>query len=107
MLCASIFVVFLLVHSTKAFATIENLEEKIFMIDQEIEYNMKTHNIPGMAFSLVDRNGVIYSKGYGTLNVGDKSERINESTNFHLGSVSKIFVSMGILKLQEDGVTVK
>ncbi len=103
MLCASIFVVFLLVHSTKAFATIENLEEKIFMIDQEIEYNMKTHNIPGMAFSLVDSNGVIYSKGYGTLNVGDKSERINESTNFHLGSVSKIFVSMGILKLQEDG----
>ncbi|MHC8514928.1 serine hydrolase domain-containing protein [Sporosarcina sp. ITBMC105] len=73
------------------------------MIDEEIEYNMRTHNIPGMAFSLVDRNGVIYSKGYGTLNVGDKSELINESTNFHLGSVSKVFVSLGILKLQEEG----
>ncbi|MFA9556277.1 serine hydrolase domain-containing protein [Evansella sp. AB-rgal1] len=73
------------------------------MIDKEIEYNMRTHNIPGMAFSLVDRNGVVYSKGYGTLDVGDKSELINESTNFHLGSVSKVFVSMGILKLQEEG----
>ena len=103
LLCASIFVVFLLAHSTNASATIDNLEEKIKMIDKEIEYNMRTHNIPGMAFSLVDRNGVIYSKGYGTLIVGDKSELINESTNFHLGSVSKVFVSLGILKLQEDG----
>lgn len=103
LLCASIFVVFLLAHSTKASATIDNLEEKIKMIDKEIEYNMRTHNIPGMAFSLVDRNGVLYSKGYGTLNVGDTSELINESTNFHIGSVSKVFVSLGILKLQEDG----
>lgn len=82
---------------------IDHLEEKMKMIDQEIEYNMRTHHIPGMAFSLVDRHGVVYSKGYGVLNAEDPSEQINENTNFHLGSVSKVFVTLGILKLHEDG----
>lgn len=91
------------INLVQALATVENLEEKIKMIDAEIEYNMKTHNIPGMAFSLIDGEGVLYSKGYGTLDVRDATLEVNENTNFHLGSVSKVFVSVAIMKLQEEG----
>lgn len=94
--------IFQVSHSNIVFATMENIEEKIKLIDAEIEYNMRIHNIPGMAFSLVDINGVLYSKGYGTLDVRDATVKINENTNFNLGSVSKVFVSLVIMKLQEE-----
>ena len=79
------------------------MEEKIKEIDTEIEKNMDIHNIPGMAFALVDANGILYSKGYGVLDIRNDSLKINENTNFHIGSVSKVFVTLAIMKLQEEG----
>ncbi|MFE8700807.1 serine hydrolase domain-containing protein [Cytobacillus sp. FJAT-54145] len=93
---------FLIPKQNEAFATIATQNEKIIKIEAEIKRNMETHNIPGMSFALVDHNGVVFSKGYGTLDIRDDSLEINENTNFHIGSLSKVFVSLAIMKLQEE-----
>ncbi|NEU32090.1 serine hydrolase [bacterium LRH843] len=100
-----IILAFLLSVSNQNFASAntEHLEEKIKKIDTEIERNMDIHNIPGMAFALVDANGILYSKGYGVLDISNDSLKINENTNFHIGSISKVFVTLAIMKLQEEG----
>lgn len=63
---------------------------------------METHNIPGMSVALVDANGILFSKGYGTLDIRDDALKINENTNFNIGSLSKVFVSLAIMKLQDE-----
>ncbi|MGM7684656.1 serine hydrolase domain-containing protein [Cytobacillus sp. Hm23] len=56
-----------------------------------------------MSFALVDKNGIIYSKGFGFLDVTKQSEFVDENTNFVLGSLSKVFVPVAILQLEEQG----
>ncbi|MBE4909931.1 beta-lactamase family protein [Bacillus luteolus] len=83
-------------------AAIDNKNEKIIKIESEIEQNMIRHNIPGMSFALVNADGIVFSKGYGTLDSRDDTLVINEDTNFHIGSLSKVFVSLAIMKLHEE-----
>ncbi|WP_460323873.1 serine hydrolase domain-containing protein [Paenibacillus sp. YSY-4.3] len=69
-------------------------------IDEEITQNMQRFNIPGMAFVLADENGTVYSKGYGVLKQ-DSALKVNTSTNFHIGSISKVFTSLAIMQLRD------
>jgi len=85
-------------------ATISDRDQKIKQIEVEIENNMKTHDIPGMAFALVDFNGIIYFKGFGTLDIREDTQQIDENTNFNLGSLSKVFTTIAIMQLQEKGL---
>ncbi|MED3804081.1 serine hydrolase [Lysinibacillus xylanilyticus] len=95
---------FLVPKQDKVYATIDDLNEKIKQIKDEIENNMKRHDIPGMAFALVDSNGIIYSKGFGILDIRDDTLLIDENTNFNLGSLSKVFTTIAIMQLQEKGL---
>lgn len=87
----------------KVSATISDKAKKIKQIEVEIENNMETHDIPGMAFALVDSNGIIYSKGFGTLDIREDTQHVDENTNFNLGSLSKVFTTIAIMQLQEKG----
>lgn len=57
---------------------------------------------PGGAVLILKDTTVIFSKGYGVANILTK-EPISTKTLFNLGSISKTFVSNGILILQEEG----
>ncbi|MED4015134.1 serine hydrolase domain-containing protein [Sutcliffiella cohnii] len=104
-LIGMLLLIFLLDSKVKeASSTIDNIDEKIQLMETEIENNMHLHNIPGMAFALVDADGVIYSKGFGLLKVNEQHQHIDEETNFHLGSLSKVFTSIAILQLEEKGL---
>ena len=91
-------------NQNKVSAAVDKLDEKIKLIEVEIENNMKVHNIPGMAFALVDDNGILYSNGFGVVDFRDDSVKIDENTNFNLGSLSKVFTSVAIMQLQEQGI---
>lgn len=92
----------LLPHQLEVFAAIDNLDDKIEKMEAEIERNMEIHNIPGMAYALVDAEGVLFSGGYGVLDISEGSQKIDGDTNFHIGSLSKVFVSLAVMKLQEE-----
>lgn len=86
-----------------AYGTTNRLLEKSQKIDEEIIQNMQRFNIPGMAFVLADENGIIYTKGYGFNDVGG-TEKVDPTTNFQIGSISKVFTSLAIMQLRDNGL---
>ncbi len=67
-----------------------------------IRAQMKEKKIPGLAISVSDSSGVLWSQGYG---LARKSGRIafSERTISNVGSVSKVFTATAIMKLEEAG----
>ncbi|TVX94368.1 serine hydrolase [Paenibacillus agilis] len=59
-------------------------------------------SVPGLAIGVVYNKETIYTKGFGVKNV-DTKEPVNERSLFHMASVSKTFVSTGIMQLVEQG----
>ncbi|WP_026674736.1 serine hydrolase domain-containing protein [Alkalihalobacterium bogoriense] len=79
----------------------EEINEKIEKLKVEITQTMEEHNIPGMAVAIVDKHGFIYTEGFGYSNSEKRVAKIDEETNFHLGSLSKVFTSIAVLQLYE------
>lgn len=75
--------------------TIEELRKAILEILQET-------NTPAAGIALVNKDGPVWIEGLGN---ADREEGIeaNEETMFRIGSTSKIFVALAVLKLQEQG----
>jgi CubicO group peptidase (beta-lactamase class C family) len=57
---------------------------------------------PGGAVLIVKNDSIIYQKGFGIADINTK-EPITTKTLFNIGSISKPFVSFGILKLAGEG----
>ena len=82
-------------QSTKTPNTIKDLEDTIQKV-------LIKNNIPGAGIAIISGDSIVLLRGFGKADVENKLD-VNENTMFRLGSVSKIFVSLAILKLQEDG----
>ncbi len=92
-----------LLTSSTTYGSTTPLPETMQKIDEEIVQNMQRFNIPGMAFVLADENGNVYVKGYGR-NESEGTEIVNPTTNFHIGSISKVFTSLAIMQLRDQGI---
>ncbi len=68
----------------------------------EMDSLMIKYNIPGAGIAIVRRDSIIYLGGLGYANI-DLQTPVNENTLFRVGSISKSFVALGILKLVEEG----
>jgi CubicO group peptidase (beta-lactamase class C family) len=66
---------------------------------QKILIETKT---PGAAVALVSGNETILLEGFGKADI-ENNIGVNENTMFRLGSISKMYVALAILKLQEEG----
>ena len=74
---------------------LDNYISKIFKI-------LQNDTMPGAAV-LVSQNGdIIYQKGFGYADI-EKKIPVTPDTKFKIGSVSKQFTAVAILKLQEEG----
>lgn len=80
---------------TPAPRTIEELQSAV-------QHILDKHKVPGAGIALVSRNDVIWSGGIGKADVA-ANRRVAADTVFRVGSVSKTFVAMSLLKLQEQG----
>lgn len=63
---------------------------------------MKTKEIPGLFVSVVSKDSVLLQAGFGYADMETK-EKVNERTLFRIGSISKTFTALAILKLIEEG----
>lgn len=67
-----------------------------------IEIIMTEFKVPAVGIALVDKEGPVWIAGLGKADI-EKDIDANENTMFRIGSTSKMFVALAILKLQEEG----
>ncbi|MBE6052055.1 MAG: cyclic peptide export ABC transporter [Clostridium sp.] len=77
-------------------------EDKNTNIENLIKENMDKGKLPGVAVAIVKGNQTIYQKGFGYSNVKEQKE-VTADSLFELGSNSKAYTGLGILKLEEEG----
>lgn len=95
-----IFFVFFFLYLQANFSNAQTLEAP--KIDELVQQLLKKHKVVGTSISIIDSNGIIFSKGYG---FADKKNKIpvQAETIFPFGSVSKVITMAGVLKLQDLG----
>ncbi|WMS86383.1 serine hydrolase [Pleionea litopenaei] len=72
-------------------------------LSSRIETILKETNTPGAAISIVDKQGERLVAGFGDANV-EEERKASAETLFRIGSVSKMFVALAALQLQEKGL---
>jgi CubicO group peptidase (beta-lactamase class C family) len=58
---------------------------------------------PGISVTVVDRDGVIFQRGYGVVTYG-QPEQMTERTRNAIGSLTKSFTALAIMQLEEQGL---
>jgi CubicO group peptidase (beta-lactamase class C family) len=58
--------------------------------------------VVGLSALVVDKNGIVWSKGFG---YADKQEKVpaTEDTVYHIGSITKLFTALAVVQLVEQG----
>jgi len=80
--------------------TPENLEN---FLDEFIPPEMETAHVPGLVITVVNRDEVLLSKGYGFSDI-ENQVPMTPLTNIRAGSVSKSVLATGVIRLVEQGV---
>jgi CubicO group peptidase (beta-lactamase class C family) len=71
-------------------------------LDEYIARHMRETGAPGMMLALADRKGLIRASTYGYADT-KANLRVTPETMFEIGSVSKSFVGLCLLQLQDEG----
>ncbi|MDA0346967.1 MAG: serine hydrolase [Verrucomicrobia bacterium] len=74
--------------------------EKLLVDLKEI---LEEEKVPGAGIGIVSKDEDIWIGGMGLADL-ESSRKADEDTLFRIGSISKMFVSLSMLKLQEDGL---
>ncbi|GMG87231.1 serine hydrolase domain-containing protein [Biformimicrobium ophioploci] len=67
-----------------------------------IAETMERHKVPAVGIAMVDENGPVWVGSLGKANL-EKGIIADERTMYRIGSTSKMFVSLAVLKLVEEG----
>ncbi|NWJ50294.1 MAG: serine hydrolase [Bacteroidetes bacterium] len=79
-----------------------NKPKTLTELKNSIQKILKETKTPGAGVVLVSGDETIMLEGFGKADI-EKNIAVNENTMFRLGSVSKVYVALAILKLQEEG----
>lgn len=71
-------------------------------LDTYVQRALKGWKIPGVAVGIVKGDHLVFSRGYGVLEMG-KSEKVDANTLFMIGSNTKAFTGTALAMLVEDG----
>lgn len=71
-------------------------------LESFIEEEMDQAKIPGLAVMIVEGNKTLYQKGFGYADTDEKAP-VTDKTLFELGSTSKAFTALALLKAEADG----
>lgn len=86
-----------------SFASIGQSTDKRFAgLDTSFARVLKDWKIAGFAVAVVEKNKIVYSKGFGYRDI-EKKLPVNTSTLFAIGSCTKAFTSSLVGMLQKDG----
>ena len=78
-------------------------QSEMVRINEVVQKNMTEGKIPGVSLVIVSGNEMIYSNGLGYSDVKNKKS-ITANTVFELGSNSKAFTGLAVLKLEKEGL---
>lgn len=79
-----------------------NQSQRLEELKLAIEKIRNDTNTPAVGIALVNKDGPYWIAGLGEANL-EKHTKADENTMFRIGSVSKMFVGLSILKLVEEG----
>jgi CubicO group peptidase (beta-lactamase class C family) len=71
--------------------------------EQVLQERMDQEHIPGLAYAIVNHQGVLTAKGFGVRNV-ETDAPVTPETLFHIGSTHKSMTAMLITTLVDDGL---
>ncbi|MEJ7588693.1 MAG: serine hydrolase domain-containing protein [Ferruginibacter sp.] len=71
-------------------------------LTDSISVIVKQENITGLMVGITTKDSVLFSGGFGFAD-RDTKRRADENTMFRMGSITKMFVSLGIMKLVNEG----
>ena len=71
-------------------------------LEARLAAEVAAQRIPGLAFGVVLDGELVFAKGFGVADLDDKRS-IDADTVFRIGSITKTFTSLAILKLREAG----
>lgn len=72
------------------------------LLDEYFSQSVVDFQMPGMAIAIIKDDSVIFSKGYGYLEMG-KPERVDSRTIFAIASNTKAFTSAAVAVLVDEG----
>src|SRR5947207_1147475 len=71
-------------------------------VEQTAREELARLRVPGAAIAIVQKDRVIYAKGFGTANV-ETGEPMRPEMLFRLGSTTKMFTAMALAELAQEG----
>ena len=72
-------------------------------IKQMLPAVMALKDIPGASLALIDGGNIVWSEGFG-YTTRSKKVKVTADTLFHVGSISKSFTALGVLKAIDKGL---
>lgn len=100
-----VFLLFLFSFSRSSFGQKRQSADSIQTITQlqiAIEKVLKDSRNPAVGLAMVQEDSILWVAGLGKANI-ENDIKATEKTMFRIGSTSKMFASLAILKLQEEG----
>ena len=76
--------------------------QNIDRLKSKLDSLMTKYNIPGVALAIVTKDSILYMGGLGYADI-ESQKPVDAHTLFRVGSISKSFVALGILKMVEEG----
>ena len=64
---------------------------------------MKQANVPAVALAVVNKEEILYARGFGLTSVGEGGAPVSPRTLFRIGSVTKPLVGTAVMRLVENG----
>ncbi|SEK17795.1 serine hydrolase domain-containing protein [Parapedobacter koreensis] len=80
----------------------ELTQEDISGIDERMENFITDHGFPGASLAVSKDGQLVYRKGYGQADV-ESGEEVTADSRFRVASVSKLFTSVAVMQLIQDG----
>jgi len=80
----------------------ENSQKTLVQLQQEIINIQKSANIPALGVVLIDNGAPVWTTGLGKANLAENIG-VDEHSLFRIGSISKMFIGLAVLKLVEEG----
>ncbi len=74
----------------------------IEQLHKRLDTIIKREHIPGLMVAIVKKDSILFSGGLGYANIAEQ-RLVNQRTQFHLSSITKFFVAMGIQQLVASG----
>lgn len=74
-----------------------------FQLDDCIEEHMNQANVPAVAFAVVNKEEILYARGFGLTSVEEGGVPVSPRTLFRIGSVTKPLVGTAVMRLVENG----